>query len=220
LSTTPASATNHTSTHLTPSNPDLHYLASRTLFAATTTTTSTATDLEQGLNVLEASQNQQLQPSETNAHDQDNDTLYEDNGTTVLEGVSLDSLLQEPVGLSESSDNDKLNTKLATAIAKVVGISDDLKKFDYLRAELKAHKHAKEPLPTHKKEEHDRLVAVLQSQILHTKRELKDKVTKYELDYHKKKGHLPKPTLDQHYKSLLKDLKYVKWLLSMWNVTL
>ena len=43
--------------------------------------------------------------------------------------------------------------------------------------------------------------------------ELKDKVRKYDLEYHKKKGHLPKPTLDQQYKSLLKDLKYVKWLL-------
>ena len=42
---TPSSATNHTSTHLTPSNPDLHHFAARTLFAITTT----ATDLEQGL---------------------------------------------------------------------------------------------------------------------------------------------------------------------------
>ena len=124
------------------------------------------------------------------------------------------------MGLSEASDNDKLKTKLATAIAKVVGISDDLKRFDNVRADLKAQKHAKEPLPTHKKEEHDHLIAVLQSQILHAKRELKANVRKYELEYHKKKGHLPKPTLDQDYKSLLKDLKYVKWLLSMWNVTL
>ena len=52
------------------------------------------------------------------------------------------------------------------------------------------------------------------------KSELKDKVRKYELEYHKKKGHLPTPTLNQHYKSLLKDLKYMKWLLSVWNVSL
>ena len=63
-----------------------------------------------------ASQNQQLEQSEMNAHEYDNDTLCEDNGTTVLGGVSLDSLLQEPVGLSDPSDNDKHKTKLATAI--------------------------------------------------------------------------------------------------------
>ena len=150
LSTTPSSsATNHTSTHLTPSNPDFHHLASRTLFAAaaTTTTAATATDLEQGLNDQEISQNQQLRPSETNVHEQENDTLNDDNGTAILEGANLDSLLQEPVGLSEASDSDKLKTKLATAIAKIVGISDDLKRFDNVRADLKAQKHAKEPLP-------------------------------------------------------------------------
>lgn len=87
----------------------------------------------------------------------------------------------------DPSDNDKLKTKLATAIAKVIGISDDLKKFDNIRADLKAHKHAKESPPTHKKEQYDHLIAVLQSQILHTKGELKDKVRKYELEHHKKK---------------------------------
>ena len=217
LLSTPLSSTSHTSTHLTPCNPDLHHLASRALFA----NANTATDLEQGINdqdINQTSQNKQLQRAEMNAHD--HDTLCEDNGTTVLEGVNLDSLLQEHVGSSEASDDDKLKTKLATAIAKIIGTSDELKRFDNVRADLKAHKHAKEPLPTHKKEEHDRLIALLQSQILHTKGELKDKVKKYELEYHKKKGHLPKPTLDQHYKSLLKALKYVKWLLSIWNVSL
>ena len=74
-----------------------------------------------------ASQNQQLEQSEMNAHEYDNDTLCEDNGTTVLEGVSLDSLLQDLWVYLTPSDNDKLKTKLATAIAKVIGISDDLK---------------------------------------------------------------------------------------------
>ena len=47
-----------------------------------------------------------------------------------------------------------------TAISKTIGISPDLRRFDDVRAYLKAHKHAKEPLPTHKKEEHDHLIAV------------------------------------------------------------
>ena len=109
--------------------------------------------------------------------------------------------MHEPsVGLSDPSDTENLKTKLATAIAKAIGISDHLR-FDSIQADLKAHKHAKEPLPTHKKEEHDRLVAVLQSQILHAKGELKDMVRKYELDYHKK-GYclsLPSPNSTSHF---------------------
>ena len=136
--------------------------------------------------------------------------------------MNLESLSQEPIcsNSTESSNNDKLKTKLATAIAKTIGISDNLKWFDDVRADLKVLKHAKEPLPTNKKEEHDHLVAVLQSKVLQRKAELKEKIRKYELEHHKKKEHLPKPTLDQHYKLLFKDLKNVKWLLSMWNVKL
>ena len=134
--------------------------------------------------------------------------------------MNLESLSQQPICSNSPEPYDKLKTKLATAIAKTIGTSDNLKRFDIVRADLKALKHAKEPLPTHKKEEHDRLVAVLQSTVLQRKAELKEKIRKYELEQHKKTGHLPKPTLDQNYKLLLKDLKNVKWLLSMWNVKL
>ena len=64
---------------------------------------------------------------------------------------------------------------LLQLLPKTIGTSDNLKRFDVVRADLKALKHAKEPLPTHKKEEHDRLVAVLQSTVLQRKAELKEK---------------------------------------------
>ena len=159
LLSTPSTATNHASTHLTPSNPDLHKLASRTLFIAATTPTA---DMECGVSNQDVNQTSYVETPETNPQEHDNANLHDDNFTTVLEGVSLDSLMQEPsVGLSDPSDTENLKTKLATAIAKAIGISDHLRRFDSIRADLKAHKHAKEPLPTHKKEEHDRLVAVL-----------------------------------------------------------
>ena len=67
----------------------------------------------------------------------------------VLEGASLESLLQEPnVRLSETTPT--LKTKLAKAIAKITGISTELTKFDVIRADIKAQKCT---IPRHKKQE-------------------------------------------------------------------
>ena len=103
LSTTPSSsATDHTSTRLTPSN-SIFIILPHTLCCCYCYCNRSRARIKWPINKPKS-----ITTAVCNKGSwQENDTLNND-GTAILKGANLDSLLQEPVGLSEASDSDKL----------------------------------------------------------------------------------------------------------------
>ena len=106
LLSTPTNASNTTTAYLTPSNPELHHLASRILFSTTSDQDQIEND-PMSQNIDPIPQNN-LQTTDNHVHDtpmltceqEENNDIHE---CTTLEGVSLESLLQEPTGTLERS---------------------------------------------------------------------------------------------------------------------
>jgi len=136
----------------------------------------------------------------------------ESNDERRLESAQLDCIVDETPT--------EFSTKFATAIAKAIGPSTDIKIYDTKRAALKTLKSQGKQLSKQEVESHDRLSALLQTQVLRKRSELKGSIKEFELEFYQQNHKLPKPCDKEHYNNLLKKLKYVKWLLSMWNITL
>jgi len=56
------------------------------------------------------------------------------------------------------------------------------------------------------------------TQVLRKKSELKGSIKQFELEFYQQNHKLPNACNNEHYNSLLRKLKYVKWLLSMWKI--
>ena len=138
----------------------------------------------------------------------------EDNDERRLESTQLDHLIADRTTPAQFS------TKFATAIAKAIGPSNDLKSYDNKREALKTLKSQGKQLTKEQIESHDKLGVLLQTQVLRKKSDLKESIKQFELEFYQLNHKLPKACNNEHYNSLLRKLKYVKWLLSMWKITL
>ena len=102
-------------------------------------------------------------------------------------------------------------------VIKATGDSPELKTLDTLHTQLKEIKgKGQKPSPTDKSE-HATLAQNLYRKVTAKKQDHKVKVKLYEQNYVSKNLHLPN---DQEYSKLTKELRYLKWLLSVWDTHL
>jgi len=90
----------------------------------------------------------------------------EDNDERRLESTQLDHLIADRTTPAQFS------TKFATAIAKAIGPSNDLKSYDNKREALKTLKSQGKQLTKEQIESHDKLGVLLQTQVLRKKSDL------------------------------------------------
>lgn len=138
-----------------------------------------------------------------------------DNSEEEWTEVDLSELLVQP---SSEGDPTSLKTSLARAISKAIGRTKMLQEFDEVRSFLKTQKSQKQKVNKDKVEKHEQLLTQLQTQTLVKKRELKELVQAYESQFYEKHQRLPTSSDSEDFAKKLKDLKYIKWLLTQWNI--
>jgi len=130
----------------------------------------------------------------------------------TLQGLLLNSAEDEVVT--------PLKTKLATAISKAIGTDVTVRRLDEIRVTLKSAQKQRVRLTKQQIENHDQLMASIQSKVLRRKSELKESIKTYELKFQQQYSRLPSQHDDEHYAKLYKDLRYTKWLLTTWDLQL
>ena len=63
-------------------------------------------------------------------------------------------------------------------------------------------------------------MANLQLKVFRKKNELKESIKSQELKFQHEHSKLPSELEDEHFAKLYKELKYVKWLLTSWDIRL
>ena len=109
---------------------------------------------------------------------------------------------------------------MATAISKAIGTDETVRRLDEIRATLKSLKLKRVRLTKQQIEDHDQLMASIQSKVLRRKSELKESIKDCELKFQQQHSKLPSQHEDEHFAKLYKDLRYIKWLLTTWDVQL
>lgn len=142
-------------------------------------------------------------------------TPTEDDGEVQQTEVDLSEVLVQP---SPGGDPTELKTSLARAISKAIGRTKMLEEFDEARSSLKAQKSQKQKLNSDKVEKHEQLLIQLQTYTLARKQELKELVRAFEAQFYEKHKRIPRSSDDEDFAKKLKDLNYVKWLLTQWNI--
>lgn len=139
----------------------------------------------------------------------------------MQDDISVSSSTEDQIKMSTDLDvqttEDGLQSKIATAIFRIVGPSDELVAYD-IRTSIKANK-AGSSLRVDVRE-HNRLQANLQSKIVSTKSELKSRISTFGREYYAIHKRMPRITDSEDYNQMLKKLKLIKHLLSHWNIRL
>ena len=146
----------------------------------------------------------------------ENISAENDNDERELQEATLQGLLNS----AEDKVVTPLKTKLATAISKAIGTDVTVRRLDEIRVTLKSAQKQRVRLTKQQIENHDQLMASIQSKVLRRKSELKESIKTYELKFQQQYSRLPSQHDDEHYAKLYKDLWYTKWLLITWDVQL
>ena len=139
-----------------------------------------------------------------------------DDDERQLEEATLHGLLKH----TEDATINPLKTKMAIAISKAVGIDDTVKRFDEIRVKLKSQKLKGVRLTREQVQEHHQLMATIQLNVIRKKSELKESIKSHELKFQREHSRLPGQHEDESFAKLYKKLKYVKWLLTSWDIRL
>ena len=110
----------------------------------------------------------------------------------------------------------ELKTKMAIAVLKIVGMSQELVDYDNMRATLKDKSQRTNKAVIM---EHNRVQTYLKTQVLKESTDIKEKMFNFEKHFYAKNKRLPKVTDDEDYSMMTKKLKFIKHLLSEWNIT-
>ena len=136
--------------------------------------------------------------------------------TTQKEDITLVCDIEH---LQEDKDDEtcvptQYKTKAAMLISKIVKQNLALQEFDILRNGLKAKKRNKEKPTPSEQELYELLLARLHTAVISSKYVLKQETKKFEQEYYKEHGVLPR---EDEYSHLQKPVNLAKKLLASWN---
>ena len=152
----------------------------------------------------------------------DEDSEESRNGKSTQVKASPETPPQDiKINLNLNDDNEEnmdthLKTKHAACVSKVLGVTDKVLKFDELRYQLKL---GKKPTIT-QKQEHNKLLAELQSLIQAEKSKIVEQIKQLEAAHFETHATIPTDAACPERIKLMKQYKFVNKLLATWNIQL
>ena len=113
-------------------------------------------------------------------------------------------------------DTHTYKTKHTTEISRVIGTTDELKKFDELRHRIKQSKHKRSP----ELKIHDCLLTSIKTKVLRERSLAMKKISEEEHRYFHVHGTFPSKDASTDIAALMSKLKTANKLLKSWNVSL
>ena len=113
-------------------------------------------------------------------------------------------------------DTHTYKTKHATEISRVIGTTDELKKFDELRHRIKQSKHKRSP----ELKIYDCLLTSIKTKVLRERSLAMKKISEEEHRYFHVHGTFPSEDASTDIAALMSKLKTANKLLKSWNVSL